>query len=350
MSIEKIIFGKYRFISHIFFWVVAWCFLLVMFGHQYGNYTESLLFVSVIFAVSVATTYFTLYYLIPEFLLKKRYAYFFLYAFYGLIISVYLELMFSLIYVVIITEFNKLLSPTVVDIFFLIFGTYIIVISASVIKMVKFWFLENNKSERINKERVEAELRLLKSQINPHFLFNTLNNIYALALEKSDSTPHAVIKLSKILDYLLYECNDSYVLLEKEINVIQDYIELEKIRYGKKVIINFLNNNDQTNLKIAPNLLLPFIENAFKHGVSRLRSNAYVNISINYINQELVFIVENNKNKQKKENIKSSGIGLQNIRKRLNLIYAKNYKLDIVENSTLFRINLNVKLNEIDEN
>jgi len=350
MNLEKFIFGKYRFVSHLLFWIVAWGFLLIMFGHQYGNYQESLLFVFVMLAVSAATTYYTLYYLIPRFLIKKRYAYFILYAVYGLIISVYLELMFTLIYVVIITEFNKLISPTVVDVFFLIFGTYIIVISASVIKMVKFWFLENNKSQRINKERIEAELKLLKSQINPHFLFNTLNNIYALALQKSDYTSDAVIKLSKILDYLLYECNDSYVLLEKEINIIQNYIDLEKIRFGKKVTINFSKNEDHKNLKITPNLLLPFIENAFKHGVSKLRDGAYVNIMANVIDHELNFIVENNKNRLNDVKNQSSGIGLQNIKKRLELIYSNNHKLNIDESSTFFKINLTLKLKEFDEN
>lgn len=349
MNLEKYIFGNYRFVSHILFWIVAWCFLLVMFGHQYGNYKESLVFVTVMLAVSALTTYYTLYYLIPRFLIKRKYGYFFLYALYGLVISVYIELIFTFYYVLKITEFNTLLSPTSIDIFFLIFGTYIIVISASIIKMVKYWYLEKKHSQEINKERIEAELKLLKSQINPHFLFNTLNNIYALALQKSDSTSDAVVKLSKILDYLLYECNDTYVLLEKEIDVIQNYIELEKIRFGDKVQIQFSKNGDFKNLKIAPNLLLPYIENAFKHGVSKLRQAAYLKLDINVSDKKLHFHVENNIKIQDDLLKSSSGIGLSNVEKRLNLLYKNNFELELNADQNVFKVNLKINLEEKNE-
>jgi LytS/YehU family sensor histidine kinase len=193
----------------------------------------------------------------------------------------------------------------------------------------------------------EAELKLLKAQVHPHFLFNTLNNLYGLTLEKSDEAPKLVLQLSEILDYILYRCDEKLVSLDEELANLKNYIEIEKIRYSGKLKLSTGFPEETGTLKIAPLLLLPFVENAFKHGVSHSPGVAFIAIKIKIVETNLFFKIENSKNPAiQKDGSHSNGVGLKNVRKRLDLIYPGKNMLKIDETEETFSVNLTLQLEE----
>ena len=204
--------------------------------------------------------------------------------------------------------------------------------------LLMFRFYKNQqKYLKLNEQKKTAELTALKHQLNPHFLFNTLNNLYALAIKKSDQTPEVIEKLSDMLDYMLYRTNETFVPLRKEIELIENYLSLEKVRYGKRVKISF-ENTIENEVKIAPLLLLTFIENAFKHGVSQELKEAYINISIIAKNNNIVFTIENSKSKTAIEKRNEQCIGLKNVKKQLELLYTDNYNLEIDDKVDSYKV------------
>ena len=229
-----------------------------------------------------------------------------------------------------------------------------IVFFAIAVKQIKrAFFIQQEKNElerkKLNTELrlKEAKLKLLKAQIHPHFLFNTLNNLYGLTMEKSDEAPGLVLRLSDILDYILYRCNEKKVLLIDEILNLQNYIEIEKLRYSEKLSITIDFPKETNNLQIAPLLLLPFVENAFKHGVSHNPGRAQITTSLKTRHTAMEFKIENSKNPAKPR-IKSlsKGIGLSNVKKRLELLYPKKYKLEIDDKEETFSVTLSLELAE----
>lgn len=221
----------------------------------------------------------------------------------------------------------------------------------AVIKMAKYWFEQQQRNQKLQQEKLQSELNFLKAQIHPHFLFNTLNNLYALTLDKSDQAPEVVVKLSGLLDYMLYQCNDAYVKLSKEINLIKDYLALEKIRYKKTLNIDLRIIGNPDNVKIAPLLLLPFVENSFKHGLSKVSQDPRVKVELIIENNHLIFKVENNKVNDIKNNQEdyTSGIGLKNVKRRLELIYPDRHELYILDKKNTFKTELKILLNNTQE-
>lgn len=203
-------------------------------------------------------------------------------------------------------------------------------------------FVQRKQIDEIQVQKLNAEVNYLKAQINPHFLFNTLNNLYALSLEKSDKAPQSILMLSKMMDYMLYETAESKVSLEKEIENIENYIGLERIRQGNDAKINYAIQGGITNQKIVPLILLPLIENAFKHGVNQLIRNAYIDIRIEISNDQLSIIISNNY-KKTVEQI-NHGIGLINLRKQLELYYPQRYELVIKDSGSEFDVSLKLNL------
>jgi len=199
----------------------------------------------------------------------------------------------------------------------------------------------NEKLESELKLR-DTELKLLKSQIHPHFLFNTLNNLYSLSLEKSEKTPEIIIKLSDLLSYITYDCNSEKVSLEKEVDFIQSYIELEKLRYDKTLIINTSIVGDYKNKFIAPMILHTFIENSFKHGASKDTGNPRIDINLTLNDNWLNFNVFNSKVIEDDKSV--TGIGIENAKRRLQLIYPNRHSLEIVSNRNTFNVFLEIQL------
>jgi two-component system LytT family sensor kinase len=202
----------------------------------------------------------------------------------------------------------------------------------------------NRKQQRLLKleeEKKSMELKVLKNQLNPHFLFNTLNNLYTLTLKKDDKAPEVIAKLSEILDFVLYRCNEDYVSIEKEITLIENYIALEKLRYDENRLNILFTKDIQESNKISPLIILTFIENAFKHGVINETEKANIILSLESKKGQIIFKIENTKPQNDLGNISDkSKIGLVNVRKQLDLLYPKKYQLEIEETQTSFKVKL----------
>ena len=325
-----LIFSKrrLRIFWHILFWSVVLIYYTAFFGHQNGYYKLTFQFIIYLLPITIATTYTFNYYLIPKYLLKNRIWLFSLLSFYSLVISFYFISLIIFPFMVLGTRSVNMetLDRSFLDIYFLVVGMYMVILIAILIKLLKFSYEKQTLNLQLLKEKTEAELEMLRSQINPHFLFNTLNNIYTLSLKKSEQTPEVVLKLSDMLDYLLYESNSNLVPLKKEITLIENYLYLQQIRFGNRLKVNFKKNINSKEQQIAPMLLLPFVENSFKHGVGKHRNSAWINIELSTDIGNIEFYVSNSQSEIEpdKNSNTSGGIGLYNVRKRLNLIYANN--------------------------
>jgi len=341
--------GLGRALLHIIFWCGVLLFFTYFFGVGSKKFNDTLAFSLFLMPITIATTYVSIYKLIPDYLITKRYILFGLYSLYTFIVSVYLimvSIFFSLIY---IAQFNyEAMNPVTKNILFVATGVYIVVLLVSAFTLLKL-NLKNSEETKILETKIletqlklkEQELNYLKMQIHPHFLFNTLNTMYGFALKKADETPEMILKLSNLLDYLLYQVDKPFVSLNDEINHINDYIELEKMRFNDTLHINFETENILVDTKIAPMLLLPFVENSFKHG-SLKKGILNVSIKLYCKKKSLFFEIKNTSNTNA---ISENGIGLDNIKKRLDLLYKDQYTLTINNENGLFKVNL--KLNTV---
>jgi two-component system, LytTR family, sensor kinase len=197
-------------------------------------------------------------------------------------------------------------------------------------------------TQQLRIEKQEAELNYLKSQTNPHFLFNTLNNIYSLARDKSDLAPESILRLSKILRFMLYETSGAYIAIEEELKIIADYIALEKLRYDESLRVNFNYDVEDLRQALPPLLLIPLVENAFKHGVSETRSQPFVDIHLSVKKRLLVFVVKNSSEPNTEKGVKEN-IGLSNLRRQLHLLYT-DYSLDVHQGEIAFTATLKINL------
>lgn len=215
--------------------------------------------------------------------------------------------------------------------------------AAVAIRLMRRQIAGKEIEKNLVKEKLETELKFLRSQTNPHFLFNTLNNIYGLARKKSDQTAEVVMKLSGILRFMLYEAGKDFITVAEEISIIEDYLELEKIRYNERLSIELKTLVDKPTQPVSPLLLLPFIENAFKHGVSNTRFNSFVKIELALDDGILHFSVENTKG-DAIAGKEVGQIGLSNARRQLELMY-KEYELEVQDLETTFKVRLIINLN-----
>jgi len=300
------------------------------------------------YLLMIAFFYLNFFVLIPKFYYTKKYLLFFL-------IILFCFIIVSLLPSLIIPEgFRRPLPPEIQNNFRFrneppppnhSFPFYITQYLFIFIAVVFFSLILriSNRWKQTEKEKLNAELSYLKAQINPHFLFNTLNSIYSLALEKSDNTATAVVKLSGMMRYVLDEADNDFVLLEKEINYISSYIELQRIRYGNSIQLSFLIKGNTAGKKIAPLILIPFVENAFKHGVNA-EENSDIKIEINIDKNELHLLVTNNKVSLQQLEENKSGLGIENAKDRLQLLYPAKHELHIHDNETFFSVSLNLNL------
>ena len=217
---------------------------------------------------------------------------------------------------------------------------------SSIIKITTDWAKQIQRQHELETRAMQSELNLLKSQINPHFLFNTLNSLYAMSLKKSDDAPEIVIRLSEMMRYMLYECNVKQVPLSKEIMYIENYLFLEKLRH-KNTNISFTVEGKPDNLMVAPLLFMAFIENAFKHGAGNHLSEGFVHIQMLIQDEEVNIFVENSKTETHptQEHKRSGGIGLVNVKRRLTLLYPDAYNLEISDDPLSYGVNLWLNLN-----
>jgi len=221
---------------------------------------------------------------------------------------------------------------------------YAVVALAVCIYIIGDWRRKQKINEQLVKGKAETEIKLLKGQLHPHFLFNTLNNIYSLALKKSELTADSILKLTELLDYLVYWTGKDKVEISKEVQLIKNYLDLEKLRHGDKLKLDVdLDIADESEL-VTPLILLPFIENCFKHGGSKRGEPFWIKMKLRIYSKKLVFNVENSKKSVINTNNENSGIGLKNIRERLQLVYPLRHQLVISNNKEFFGVRLEITL------
>lgn len=212
------------------------------------------------------------------------------------------------------------------------------------IHYIKQWYLKEQRNLQLTKENTEAQLQLLTAQVHPHFLFNTLNNIYSQAQKESPKSAKMIMSLSDMLRYILYEGTKPVVSLNKELQMILEYINLEKIRYGNKLDLHYSITDNTNDIYIAPLLLLPFIENCFKHGTSNMLADPWINLTIELNQTMLVMKLLNGKTSTLDTSSQKSGIGISNVRQRLQLLYKDKHDLQIRDEEEVFIVDLKVEL------
>ncbi len=216
--------------------------------------------------------------------------------------------------------------------------------SPMIIKFFKLWTIKQREWILAQQEKINAELKLLKAQVHPHFLFNTLNNIYSFSMDSSPKTPDMILKLSSLLGYMLYDCKSDEVRLEKEIEIMKDYIDLEKERYGNTIEISWSVEGNIKDKSISPLLLLPFLENAFKHGTSEQIEKPWLSVDISVQSNTLLCKIVNSKNESSRYSNTGSGIGINNVKQRLAFMYPNNHELKMHDEGVFFVVSLTLYL------
>jgi sensor histidine kinase YesM len=332
---------KSRWLLHLLFWLAVLLFYTVFFGYQNVSYKITFSFVIVLLPVTIITTYFLNYELIPNYLLQKKYIKFFLYFVYTLIVSFYIEMVTVMGIFIAVAEMKMIeLHPSNTNAIFLIAGMYMVVFLGVAIKLVNQYNSNQVEIQKLKSDKIETELKFLKAQLHPHFLFNTLNNLYSLTLDKSDKASDVVLKLSELLDYVLYKCNSEFVPLNDEVNQLENYIELEKLRYGDRLDVDFRLRNIHDRVSIPPMLLMTLLENCFKHGVSKTMDNSWIKVDLEFNEETTLFKIVNSKHLPVPKPEKSGGIGLKNLQSRLQLIYKDKFELKIEEDTSYFSVGL----------
>ncbi len=352
--ISSLLLQRGRPIAHVIFWLAVLFFYALYFGFRQDSYGQSFIFVALLLPITIFTTYFLLYWLIPRYLLKQRYFLFGLYFIYTLLFSLYLELWTLVLLYIYVANFQAMfLKPGLVDMLDMVVGMYLVIFVAVAINLLKRWYIIQARNSNLEKIRFEtelklkdAELQLLKSQIQPHFLFNTLNNLYALSLERSEQVPDVILKISEQLDYMLYRGDSRKVTVKEELGHIENYLDIEALRYDEgRLTVSMDVQGDLEKHFIAPLLLIPFVENSFKHGIRPTTNPGWVKIRLDVDEERLVFQIDNSVSKPAATTFqRTSGIGLTNVRRRLELLYPDAYTLDIQHEKNTFSVQLELNL------
>lgn len=348
-TINDFIFSsRYRIQRHIWFWVAY----NVVWSLVYANYSQGIwsiqrqLFLGLLWMPPrILYCYPFMYWVLPTYLLKGKYMQFGVITLLWFIFGWFLNYFFRAYIFIPIQDalhFQNIVRDPWMPGSFLLLTTAVGV--CSMIILFKYWFKKQQDWMKAEKEKVTAELQLLKAQVHPHFLFNTLNNIYSFSLENSPKTPGLILKLSSLLSYMLYDCKAEEVLLEKEIEIMKNYIDLEKERYGNKIEISWMVAGDVKDKYIVPLLFLPFLENAFKHGTSDQIEKPWLSVDISVNKQTIKCKMINSKNMQVPFN--SNGIGVQNVKRRLAFLYPGRHELKTNDEGSFFVVSMFVELNE----
>jgi sensor histidine kinase YesM len=353
---------RYRLQRHLVFWIAWWLFQGFLYSFIAINSStlywlrlpasmvESLIFLS----AHIFLSYSLMYFVIPAYLLKQRYW----------LTAVWVTLLFLLTaaisatfavtiippvrnYIMGADSASRFRTPTI-NIFLSLMaglrGAITIGGIAAAIKLMKYWYVKEQRNMQLQKENIAAQLQLLKAQIHPHFLFNTLNNIYSYTQNTSPVASSLVMELSDMLRYMLYECNQPLVPLSKEIKMLKDYCALEKVRYDKDLDLQ-VDVAVTDELYIAPLLLLPFVENCFKHGASNLLEAAWISLDIKTEGNTMKMKLINSKPVDEKQCFDHKpGIGIANVQTRLDLLYAGQYDLTITNEAEVYIVNLTLEL------
>jgi len=328
---------------HTLFWVCMISFFMFIARNNTKISVEGLSVIFILFGVvNIGLFYINYLFLIPKYLNKKQYVRYNLMVLGAILACGFLKFGLACLFRQYVLVREKGMVIGFASYYLSAFFTSLVfVFLSTVLKFTLDWFLNERIQRDLENQRLSAELAFLKSQINPHFLFNSLNTIYSLAYQRSETTPEAILKLSEIMRYMLYECNDNKVDLGKELQYLQNYIDLQKIRFGNNAYVDFEIQGHIDHQKIVPLLLISFIENAFKHGVANDPASPIL-IRIVIEPDRLLFKTENKKHQYNKDSI--GGIGLLNVKRRLDLLYPGKYILEINDNPDAYSCELSLVL------
>jgi sensor histidine kinase YesM len=375
MELKILIFSnelKHRVLRHILFWVGRFCVVFVD-GQGFVVFQDQglkkiiqwdLLKAFLTILPQVPFCYFILYFLIPNSILRKKYVvgatafitsilifYWMLYAYYWMMNAYVLSAVpnFWAFFGLHSLQSGGTLMEIALGSIYAPSGLLVSCSLMCTIKFLKIWYVKEQENLELARENGKAELQLLKAQVHPHFLFNTLNNIYSLTLTKSPMAVDLIDRLFGILHFMILEGKNALVPLQKEIKLIQDYISLEKVRYGHRLNICVDIKGDLESKFIAPLLLIPFVENSFKHGSSKMLAHPKLELSIIIDGLQLIFMLKNNKPNSSTQEGQSNrgGIGLKNVAKRLQLLYPDNHCLKIESTDTNFIVYMHILLKEM---
>ncbi|MDC1259320.1 sensor histidine kinase [Flavobacteriaceae bacterium] len=344
---------KFTLRHHVIFWLIYFLLNTLRWGNYFDDYVYSLKTNIVGFPIHMILCYLNIFILMPRFVFRRKYFLYVVFLIASLLTMVFIK--FNLTYYLVSTNIWPEGPEVIQNVTFsyavdMMIGELYVTTFVTAIKITMDWLQEQKRVTALEKVQLETELLFLRTQISPHFFFNTLNNIYSLAIEKSNKTPKLILRLSELMRYLLYETKSKRQSLEKEIICIQNYLDLEQIRYGNKLKIDTNITGDISDKKIAPILLLSFIENSFKHGANKITGDVKIDIDFKIVENFLYFTVSNPlaETPNLSENIEnSSGIGLTNVKKRLELGYkSEDYSLNIEKKNKLFIVTLKIKCNE----
>jgi two-component system LytT family sensor kinase len=348
-----------RGLRHVLYWLASLAFLSSLSWVIHGDFFLGIVRNLMLLPCKLGAAYFIAYVIIPKLILKRKY----LLSILAFVASYYALTVLARTIVVHVWEpvyrepgfEQESLFEILTDLMHLIkhyfFGVYSTAWIFIIVKLLKDQLLDRQKREVIEKEKARAELNFLKAQIHPHFLFNTLNNLYSLTLKKSDKAPEVLMKLSDMLDYMLYQCTEPHVPIQQEIELLHNYIELEKLRYGDRLNFKMEELIDDKNTPISPLILLSLVENAFKHGASGDIGKPKIDIRIQVSNRVLEFDVFNSKPLLKQKDVTDfkKGIGVSNVKRQLDLIYPGQHKLIEEPGIDSHRVFLQIQLSKQEE-
>jgi len=340
-----LIITRNSFVQHLLFWVLSFYVLLNIFSGSSSFQKIDFIYTSIFLISLMIPAELNLLLFIPRFLNQKMYiVYCFLFLGCLMLFGFFNQLLFSKLIDQILPDYYFISYYSYLDIlkFFLVF-----LVITTLLHLSKEWFELNEGRQKmilLEKEKIDAELKALSNQVNPHFLFNSLNVLYSLAINNKKETPDAIIKLSDILRYVIYESNRETVDLISEIKLINNFIELQQFRISPDANIEFDQKIENDNFQIAPMLLLPLVENSYKHGIKGELENTFIKIKLKQKGHEIEFLIENNigTSGEPNEN-QSGGVGLKNIQSRLELIYPKNHTFEVEEGAGSFSVLLKIK-------
>jgi LytS/YehU family sensor histidine kinase len=289
--------------------------------------------------------------LVPGYLFKGKFFKFFYLLLFTVVVSVWINhLVIMGIILIMLYRSNAIQLPYRSDLILLISGSYLIIFFSTIVHFIKETYtrmlekssLEIQKSEAEMKFK-DAKLKLLQGQLHPHFLFNMLNNIYGLWIENSKATPDVILKLSSLLDFMLYQCDKEKIQLEQEVNFIRNYVDLEVLRHDDRLKLHLDMPQGELQAEVSPLILFTFVENAFKHGANSMRTESFIDIRLTVSSSRLEFTVQNNHHSNANSD---SGMGLKNVKERLALLYPGKHALSVNDTNGVFSIILTLKLDQ----
>lgn len=343
-----------RFATHLLFWMGLVTIFISLASLNSGTIKANVANYLSLLPAQMGAAYLLNYHQIPKQLFKKKHFSFFV----GFILSIYVFTVIGRLSIIYIGEpffredftqesLAEILSDSAYLFSVYFPSVYIYALIMLLIKAFQNRFKEKHKIEVLQKEKAFNELRFLKAQIQPHFLFNTLNNLYGLTLVKSDLAPEVVLKLSEILDFILYQSNEPQIEIKKELELLNAYIELESLRHGNKLSVTFHHEIDDEHVTLAPLLILPLVENAFKHGIVPTSEKSKITLDLKVSKGKLDFMTKNQKAQNRSTGpIKpsNSGIGIANLKRQLELNYPKRHNLRVLDNEEHFEVQLELEL------